>query len=101
MDSKAALVLAEIKQRSNAADYYRKLDFLWEDYGQIDEHVDDIDERRWLMITRTTFIFDDDSCLSIEWGRGLTENQDHDGPYNMYLSEPHEVVTIEYRQLSS
>jgi hypothetical protein len=80
-------------------------ELLWgkwqDDYGVVKQHSEDLDESRWTMHTRTTFIFDDDSCLSFEWERGLTENQDHDGPYTMFLSKPHEIVTVEYRRLPS
>jgi hypothetical protein len=103
MMTKAEEVLAEIKKAYPDMPYYddNKLsELLWTEWGQEHEHGETGAAHRWLTDKITYWGFGDGSWLAIEWASGNTENQESEGPYDVYPVEQYEevVVTKKYRK---
>lgn len=96
--TKAEQVAEELAVRLEGKQTYdNNLEFLWSDYGQIQEVQEIKDIRRWLTHMTTYWLFDDDSVLGIDWGKANTEIQESEGPYQIYLAEYYEVTVRKYR----
>ena len=101
--TKAEEVKKEIEAYVENASYYRTLQFLWEEHGQVKEEQVETDSGRWLAYVTTYWTFDDGSALAFDWGSGLTENQENEGPYKIYLVQPYEetIVVTKYREVEN
>lgn len=102
--TKAQEVMQEIKHAYPDIPYYddNKLsDIIWGEWGQVEERGETGDSRRWLTSKTTYWRFEDDSWLGIDWDQGNTEMQDSQGPYDIYLVEKYEEVTVvnKYRRI--
>lgn len=97
--TKAAEVKLELEEHLKNVSEYRKLDILWEDWGQTEEYTEVGDSGRWVTYQTTYWEFDDGSMLGIDWAKGNTEAQESEGPYEIYLAESYKVVTTKYRKV--
>lgn len=100
--TKAEQVLQQLKTQLPDMPYYddTNLELLDLEYGQVKEHTQRKDHRRWLTYQTTYWEFEDGSCLGIDWALGNTEYQESEGPHDIYLAESYEETITKYRRLN-